>query len=93
MNQEFHHVLSPLQHQSTSASAGLHTNADIPQQLPLGRPRSAPPTAQKHNIMEKQFSSPLPGGFPNIPSSIPEDAVSVVNEKPPTVFSQFSETP
>ena len=43
--------------------------------------------------MGKQFGSPLPGGFPNIPSSVPEDAVSVVNEKPPTVFSQFSETP
>ena len=94
MNQELHHVLPPLQHQSSSASAGLQTNADIPQQLPPGGPRSAPPTsAQKHIVMGKQFSSPLPGGFPNIPSSVPEDAVSVVNEKPPTVFSQFSETP
>ena len=28
-----------------------------------------------------------------IPNSVPEKAVSVVNEKPSTTFSQFSETP
>ena len=81
----------PLQHQSMSASAVFQTNADIPQPLPPGGPRSAPPIpAHKHTTMGKQFSSPL-SGIPNIPSSVPEITTNDATEKP-TVFSQFSET-